>query len=231
MEATAHTLETTKSKALKLIDACTMFERWTLTDKQWLAQSAREFELAPGEALYERDDKARGLYLVHAGCVKVVVFTDEGDEAVIDVVGNGQWFGELSILDRLPRQHSAIALERASCIALDSQFIEKILEANPALYREFAILLCRRLRDVFILVEESLLSSVGAQILNRLQHIATGVGTPHEDGFIIRTPISQDVLAAMLGITRQTLNKEMSILKKSGVVKKVGRYYWVRCPA
>lgn len=220
-----------QNKAINLIEACSMFARWSLADKNRLAQRAREFDLAPGETLYERDDSARGLYLVYSGCVKVAVMTDEGDEAIIDVVGNGQWFGELSIIDGLTRQHSAIALEQTSCIVLDNQLIESVLTANPSLHREFSLLISKRLRDIFLWMEESLLNSVGAQIVKRLQHIAMSVGTSHEDGVIIRALISQDMLAAMLGITRQTLNKELGALKQEGLIKKIGRYYWIKSAA
>ncbi|MGB3623172.1 MAG: helix-turn-helix domain-containing protein [Ketobacter sp.] len=54
------------------------------------------------------------------------------------------------------------------------------------------------------------------------------MGSSHEDGYLIRTRISQDLQAAMLGITRQTLNKEMAELKRSGVIKKLGSHYWVK---
>ncbi|MVF14371.1 winged helix-turn-helix domain-containing protein [Ketobacter sp. MCCC 1A13808] len=58
--------------------------------------------------------------------------------------------------------------------------------------------------------------------------IAKEMGSSHEDGYLIRTRISQDLQAAMLGITRQTLNKEMAELKRSGVIKKLGSHYWVK---
>lgn len=209
------------------IDANPWFSQWSPVDKQRLAASASEIVLQLGQALYTRGESPRGLYLVMEGSLKVLVSTAEGDEAIIDVVGTGQWLGELGIIDQQPRQHSAIALEPARCVFIEKSLIDAVLQENPVLYQGVAMILSERLRHMFLWVEASLLSSVKSQILYRLRHVATGMGTPMENGFLLRTRISQELLAAMLGVTRQTLNKELIALKHAGLIKKLGPYYWV----
>lgn len=212
------------------VDSSPLFVQWSPSDKQHLLENACELQLSPAQTLYTRGEVAKGLYLVIAGSLKVVIPTIDGDEAILDVVGAGQWLGELGVIDRQPRQHSAIALEPVQCVCFDKLLIERVLQANPALYQGVALLLCERLRAMFVWGEESLLSSVRTQIVTRLRHIASGLGTPLEDGLLIRTRISQELLAAMLGVTRQTLNKELVGLKQAGVIRKVGAYYWVKKP-
>ena len=213
------------------LNECPLFTNWTQADKALLAQSAKEFNWSPGETLFERGDPVKWLYLIITGSVKGVVFTEKGEEAIIDVGSNGRWFGGLGIVDQRPHQHTAIALEAVRCIGYDGEVIRRIIETNPALYREITILLCDRLRATYLWIEESLLSPVRKRIFNHMKQIAMDMGASHEDGFIIRTRMSQDLLAAMLGVTRQTLNKEMSELKKSGMIKKIGSHYWVKCSA
>lgn len=210
------------------IEASPLFTEWTALDKQRLAETAFNIQLMPSQALYTRGEAAKGLYLVLSGSIKVMVPTIEGEEAIIDVLGPGQWLGELSLIDGQPRQHSAIALEQTNCVRFEKALIDAVLQANPALYRGIALLLCERLRAMYVWGEESLLSSVSGRILHRFRHIASGVGEPLDDGYLIRTRISQELLAAMLGVTRQTLNKEMAGLKRLGLVRKVGAYYWVK---
>lgn len=227
MKHPGHT-PTSAASWLTALETNPWFAQWTPADRQQLANNATLWALHPGQSLYLRGEPAKCLYLVISGSLKVMVPTAEGDEAIIDVAGPGQWLGELGIIDQKPRQHSVIALEASHGVLFDKARIERVLQANPALYHGVALILSERLRHMFLWVEESLLSSVKSQILYRLRHIAAGVGTPLDDGVLIRTRISQELLAAMLGVTRQTLNKELIALKRAGLIKKVGAYYWVK---
>lgn len=209
-------------------DSSVLFSHWAEPDRQRLLDTAVERQLLPGQTLYTRGEAARALYFVESGCLKVMVPTVGGDEAVLDVVGAGQWLGELGVIDQLPRQHSTIAMEPCQCVGFDSAVIARVLQANPGLYQGVALLLCQRLRAMYAWGEDNLLGSVKSRIVHRLRHIASSLGAPLEDGYLLRTRISQELLAAMLGVTRQTLNKELAGLKQAGLVKKVGAYYWVK---
>ena len=204
-----------------------LLQSWASADIQRLKSSAKTFRWSCGQALFERGDQARWLYIVISGSVKGVALSADGNEAIIDLAGAGQWFGGLSIIDQEPHRHTAIALEETHCIGLDGLIIREILEANPGLYREVVFMLCQRLRSTFKWIEDSLLNSVQDRIYARLLEIARNMGEAHEDGFIIKNRLSQDALAAMLGVTRQTLNKALGELRQQGEVKKIGNHYWV----
>lgn len=205
-----------------------LFTHWTAADKQRLQVSAKAFSWSAGEVIFQRGDRAKWLYIVTAGSVKGVVLSEDGNEAIIDLAGRGQWFGGLSIIDQHTHPQTAVAMEDTHCIGLDGLLIRSILDANPALYREVVFPLCERLRATLGWIEDSLLSPIRDRIYVRLREIARNMGEPHGEGFLIRQRLSQDSLAAMLGVTRQTLNKELGALRKQGQVRKIGTQYWVK---
>lgn len=210
------------------MDECPLFKNWSQAEKLRLAESAKDFYWQPEQIIFDRGDISRWLFLIVSGSVKGVVLKENGDQAIIDLAGRGNLFGGLSIVDNKPHLHSAVAIEATHCIGFDSAIIQSVLDQNPSLYREIAVALSSQLRSTFIWLEESLLRSVKQRVYIRLQQIAADTGTPHEGGMLIQPPISQDALAAMMGVTRQTLNKELGELKKSGLVQKLGNKYWVK---
>ncbi|MEE2732597.1 MAG: Crp/Fnr family transcriptional regulator [Pseudomonadota bacterium] len=214
--------------AIQLFEHSTLLQSWNAEDKHRVKEHAKTFSWDTGQLLFSRGDPARWLYIVISGSVKGVVFSEDGHEAIIDLAGPGQWFGGLSIIDQQPHPQTAVALEPTLCLALDGLIIREVLEANPSLYRDVVFMLCQRLRSTFSWIEDSLLGSVQDRIFKRLQDIALSIGERHEDGFIIQSRLSQDALASMLGVTRQTLNKALGELRAQGQVKKVGNQYWVR---
>lgn len=224
----SRTIQTSQDELLRYLEEGSPFALWNPVEKRELVRNAHDIHLSQGQALYRQGDTAKYVYFVVSGSVKVFVSSVDGDEAIIDIAGKGQWVGELSIIDRQPGQHSVIALEPTHCIGFSEHTINSIMQANPAHYHGITLLLCKHLRSLFSWVAVSMLRSVNNRIYFRLQKLAFAMGTPQDNGFLIRTRISQDLLAAMLGVTRQTLNKELAELKQAGVVKKVGAYYWVR---
>lgn len=210
------------------VDDCPLFGQWDLQQKIQLVESAKAIHLLSGEALFCRGDTEKKLYLLLSGSVKGALLSEEGNEAIIDLVGTGQWFGGLNIVDNRPHSYSAVALEPTLCMSFDGNLIKRIVDANPVFYREVANLLCERLRAQLNWTEENLLWPVKKRIVIRMENMASRCGTPFEDGLIIQTRISQDVLASMLGVTRQTLNKELRELKQSGVIRKIGSHYWIK---
>ena len=211
----------------QLMDQSTLFQHWSYNDKALLAQRSKECYWSTDEALFERGELGKYLYFIVAGSIKGMVLTEDGEEAIIGIGGSGQILGGLSIIDNQPHPHSAIALEPVHAICFDGHYIRRVLEANPQLYREACLLLCQRLRATFSFMEECLLSSLEKRVFNRLKHIALETGTPQDEGYLIGAPISQDMLAAMFGVTRQTLNKTMGELKKMGAIRKIKSQYWI----
>jgi CRP-like cAMP-binding protein len=128
----------------------------------------------------------------------------------------GNWFGEASLLDGLPRPHDVTAIEPSSVLVIGAPAFERLMR-RTAFARALGALLCSRVRALYGLVEDAMLRSTSTRIARRLLSLARGDTTMAADARS-RVGVSQEALAMMLGITRQTLSKELKVLARDGVL-------------
>ncbi|MFI4955345.1 MAG: Crp/Fnr family transcriptional regulator [Gammaproteobacteria bacterium] len=172
-----------------------------------------EFLFHQGDPVNESSDAFFGLV---SGSLKFSIFNAAGDEAIVTIIEAGNWIGTGSSLDNLPRAINAIILEDTEILAVDSKNFDVLMQRS-----HFAVaiakLLAARLRLVYWLITDSALQTVRERICRRIAILAHGDITQSLDGRDTIS-ISQDNLAMMLGISRPTLNKELQMLGKMGVI-------------
>ncbi|TDF39839.1 Crp/Fnr family transcriptional regulator [Alteromonadaceae bacterium M269] len=190
-----------------------------------LATLCRIKTLSSGELLFEKGDQPKGLYCVLTGKMRVSSITTEGKEALLTWLEPGQWFGEISLFDGLPRTHDSHAETETTLLLLPSQGFSGLLSNHPELYQHFVTLLCQKLRQTFSLLEDSASLSNKGQLARRLillSHnpmLANSRSSQDDDATHTRISVSQESLASMLNITRQTVNKLLQELQQLGMIK------------
>jgi CRP-like cAMP-binding protein len=107
-----------------------------------IADEAVDVEFGPGDYIVRQGQVGTGFYLIVRGRVKIV----RGGE-VRATLGRGEFFGELSVLDQMPRVAHVIAEEPTTCLALASWDFTKLLEQNPKLTLSVLRVVARRLRE------------------------------------------------------------------------------------
>ena len=112
----------------ELLAACPLFRGIEAAGLAGLADVATSVDFPTGHVIARQGDIGMGFFVVIAGMVRVV-----RDGEVVARLGAGEFFGELSVLDRMPRNASVIAEEPTSCLALASWDFEKVLLEQPAL--------------------------------------------------------------------------------------------------
>jgi CRP-like cAMP-binding protein len=159
---------------------------------------------------------AGAFYGLVEGHLKISTLREDGKEAILVVLEAGNWFGEISLIDGRPRTHDATALGPAEVLALPRAAFDALLRRTP-----FAQAVCRllavRMRTLYGMVEDVTLRSTRARIARRLLLLARGDATQSADARRV-VPVSQEQLAMMLGITRQTLNRELKALVQGGAI-------------
>jgi len=104
---------------------------------------ATEVEVPAGRTIARQGDVANGLFLVETGTVRVV-----RDGRTIATLGPGEWFGELAVLDRGVRTASVVADQPATCLAIASWDVERLLSAEPGIAVALLRTLAARLREL-----------------------------------------------------------------------------------
>lgn len=191
-----------------------------LVDRRALLAACERHRLAAGEMLFRQGDAvpadSGALYGVVSGGIKASSLREDGKEAILVVLEAGNWFGELSLIDRQPRTHDATAVGEAEVLALPRAAFDRLMK-RPA----FALAVCRmlaaRVRSLYGMVEDATLRSTRARVARRLLLLARGDATQAREARPV-VPVSQEALAMMLGVSRQTLSKELQALAQAGAV-------------
>lgn len=168
--------------------------------------------------IFTQGDSGDALYGVASGRVRISAQAAGGREVFLNIMEPGDTFGEIAVMDGLPRTAGATALERTSLIVLNRADLLRLLRKEPELTIHLLQLFCARLRWTSELVEESAFLSGPARVAKRLLVLAQLHGRP-ADGGTTEMRISQAELAHFLGISRQIVNQHLGDWAKAGWVE------------
>ncbi|WP_179404508.1 Crp/Fnr family transcriptional regulator [Burkholderia guangdongensis] len=181
-----------------------------------LVNRATLLQLEKGQALYRCGDPSYGLYAVLEGALSVGTVGADGKEALLAVLGPTAWVGEISMFDGLPRPHDAIAVSRALFLHVPEAALQSLLDATPRYWRDFALLMAQRLRLSFKNAESLTLLPAAQRVAGRLLMIAEGYDGLNATQSRIR--LSQESLASMVSLSRQTTNQLLKQLESERIV-------------
>ena len=188
-----------------------------------LLDLARIRNLQAGETLFLRDGAPCGLYALVRGSIRIAGHSggrDDSREAVLTVLNPPQWFGEISVFDGSVRTHNAQAGEPSTVLQIPHDELTHWLQQHPAHWRELALLMADKLRIAFVNMEEQTLLPAPLRLARRLIIMAERYGQGHDRHGVKRTlELTQEQLALMIGISRQTTNQILTDLKNRGVIR------------
>ena len=114
-----------------------------------LLEAGVQKELAKDERLFVRGDRPSGLFAVVNGGVRISARASTGKEVVLALAEASTWFGEISVLDGLPRTHDAIGAEESLVICVPQAALDPMLEREPLYWRALGVLASLKLRHLF----------------------------------------------------------------------------------
>lgn len=166
--------------------------------------------LADREALYQRGDPGNQLVGVRSGALRLAVVSPDGAESVAGIYGAGTWFGEVSLFDERPRPTGAYSVGTTEVLLVPSKRVLEILDGHPQWYRDFARVLCNKLRLALTHIEGAILPT-SVRVGLRLLDLSMGRN--------VALRLSQEDLGRMLGLTRQSINKELRAFEDCGFLE------------
>jgi len=184
-----------------------------------LASSAVSRRLTVGQQLFARYDAFDGLYCVIDGFIRLGGIREEGQEAILAIVGSPQWFGEIALFDSESRTHDAWAETDVKLLHVRERDLLKMLGEKPEYWKEFGRLLTQKLRAVFVAVENHVALPPTARLAYRLGSMAASYGA-YIDRRLRILKVSQEQLGLMLGLSRQTVNASLNDLEKNGAIRR-----------
>lgn len=178
-------------------------------DIRGLMALAKRRTFRNGEVIFHREDPGQVLYVIKEGKVKIRLISPDGQEISLVVFGKGECFGEFAILDGLPRSADAVALEKVECYTLQRSDFHNAIMKNPKIAIQIIEVLTRRLRSTDQMVEDLIFLDVYGRVAKKLLELADTHGSKVDDGTRIDVRLTQQEIAAMVGASRESVNKVM----------------------
>lgn len=163
------------------------------------------------ETLFQKGDPADALYAVRRGEVRIATRTAEGQELTLNLLGPGDVFGEIALLDGQPRTADAVATETTELLIVRRRDVLAMLSAEPTVALAIIEVLCARVRWMSARMEETNFLPVPARLARRLAALADDYG--HQ----IR--VTQDELAGFVNASRETVNRQLQVWKREGLLE------------
>ncbi|MCH7335280.1 Crp/Fnr family transcriptional regulator [Acinetobacter sp. NIPH 2699] len=184
----------------------------------FIVQQGKQHTIEKNAAVFSAQDNFDGVYGVLEGSISLGYIDVNGNEAIAAIVEPIMWFGEISLIDQQPRSHDAIALKKSVVLQIPAQQLNQLLEQNPYYWYYFALLTSQKLRYVFLEQIAIQTQSITQRLAQRLLFILEGYGS-RSSILDFNIHISQDQLANMLTVSRQTVNQELNVFEKQGVLQ------------
>lgn len=183
-----------------------------------LLERAEFRRYARGEMLFQKGDPGDTLLAVMMGKVRISTLSARGQEIILNMLGQGDIFGEIAFLDGKPRTADAAAVEDAGLLVLHRRHLLPQLEAHPAVAIQLMTILCERLRWVSDSFEDIVFLELPARLAKRLLRLTETFGRRSEGGVHIDLRLSQQELGHMTGVTREAVNKVLRGWEADGIL-------------
>jgi len=175
------------------------------------AEVTREKSYPKGSVILFEDDPGDSLFVVRDGRVKVVLIGEDGREVILGVLGVGEYFGELSLIDDRPRSAHVIAMEDSNLLVLRREDFRKRVESSPSVAWSLLTELSRRLRRADDKIGGLVLLDVPVRIARLLLDLAEESGTN-----AIEKTLTHQTIAQMIGASRETVSRAMKDFQDAG---------------
>jgi CRP-like cAMP-binding protein len=178
----------------------------------------RTRRVAEGDAVYVVDDPGDACYRVQTGRIRLTNYSQSGKEIQLMELRAGDCFGETSLIDGKRRAENAYAAEQADLLVLRKSDFDPLYAAHSEIAQALNVALCRRLRWVSANAEDASLLTLSERLPRLISRLASRHGASDESGTVVISQISHSDLAHMLGVTRQSVSRELKGLERVGLI-------------
>jgi CRP-like cAMP-binding protein len=201
-----------------LLTQIAMFEHLGAEDLERLSALLQVRRYAKGEVIFHQGDVGTALYIVRKGEVAIRLSSSEGKEVILALLGRGEAFGELALLDGEPRSTDAVAREESSLLCLQREDFRSFLQERPQVTMDLLAVLSRMVRRVTQLVHDSAFLDARARLARVLLGLARTQEQPGQSGPVVIPRLTQAELASLCGLTRESANKWLRYYAREGVL-------------
>lgn len=181
-----------------------------------LAALAYFRQIEPRQVVCRKDSRGDEMFAIVCGRMKVGVSSEDGKEAIFGILGEGDFFGEISLLDGLGRSATVTAVEPCEILVIARDDFLHFLERQPKIAVKLLGVLCRRLRSTDEQVADIHFLNLSDRLAKALEVLAESHGKPTPAGRMIDLKFSQEELGNLVCASRESVNKQLKAWENQG---------------
>jgi len=198
-----------------LLTTHTLFRDLDSSVIERVAGLSRAVQLSGGQTLFFKGDDGDSLYGVLSGHIRISSSEPDGKEVIFNIMGRGDIFGEIALLDGRPRTADAMAISDANLFQIRRIDFRDLMEREPRLTTHLLEMVCERLRVTSEMLEDSAFLSLPARLAKRLLRLAQ-YETPYSSQDSLEIKFSQAELGQLMSTSRESINKHLQYWRKEG---------------
>ena len=171
-----------------------------------LCRYAKHTTLKRGTTIFSKGDPGTSVIAVISGTVKISISSPDGRNAILNLIGPGEVFGEMSVLSGQPRSADGTANTNCELFVIDRREFLPFVRSQPSLAMKFIELLCERVRQTSDQVEQVILQDLPGRLASALLRLSEKHKSEPQGRTIA---ITQQELSEMVGMTRESINKQL----------------------
>ena len=220
MSCTNVTKASMRSNLLKRVP---IFEDLTNEELDALSQVSTLRALPKNSAVIVAEAEGDSLFIIQKGKVKVSLVGDDSREVILSILGEDDFFGEMSLLDGEPRSANVTTTEPAELLMIRRADFLHFLRKSPETAIKLLMVLAGRLRKTDRKIEGLALYDVAGRVTQTLLDLAREQGTQTKEGILIKNRPTHQDLADMSGASRETVSRILKRLENQGSIIQKGK--------
>jgi CRP/FNR family cyclic AMP-dependent transcriptional regulator len=193
-----------------------------------IAAVAKSRRYAKDDVVFHADESGDVFCLIKDGHVKVTMISPEGKEIILSMLGPGDFFGEMSLLDDEPRSATVIATEPLEVYTIWRTDFLQLLSENFQITRKVLAELSSRLRTASNRIESLATMDVYGRLARFFIELARDSGKVLDNGYVAVTRPTHQAIANMIGTSRETVSRLIHDLMKQNLLLSEGKTIYLR---
>ncbi|MCU1227985.1 MAG: bacterial regulatory s, crp family protein [Acidobacteria bacterium] len=193
-----------------------------------IAAVAKSRRYSKDDVVFHADESGDIFCLIKEGQVKVTMISPEGKEIILSMLGPGDFFGEMALLDNEQRSATVIATEPLELVTIWRSDFLQILQENFSITKKVLAELSRRLRRASNRIESLATMDVYGRLARFFLELAREQGKSLDNGYIAVTRPTHQSIANMIGTSRETVSRLIHDLMKQNLLLSEGKTVYLR---
>jgi CRP/FNR family transcriptional regulator, cyclic AMP receptor protein len=203
----------------RILERHSLVGKLTPAEIEQLLAHARVESYRARQEIFRKGSPGLGMLAVLKGQVRISSIGPDGNQIVLNVINEGEVFGEIALLDGKERTADAVAMTACELLALDRRDFVPFLRANPDVALRLMSVLCERLRRTTEQYEDMIFLDAPSRLAKKLLQLAGDQPAQAKPAVKPLVTISQRELGSMIGLSRESINKQLSAWQQDGVIK------------